>query len=133
MPDHIEELYRTVPMTIVHQDYHAKNLLIQPNGGIMPIDWSNAYVSPHLGDLYCLMSEARNLGHAAEEDIISAFLEGSHLHADQLRWQVRLGGLCWLIKTLHWVVYRGADIIPGSEAWVPDLLQDVEDLAVDIV
>jgi hypothetical protein len=46
----------------------------------------------------------------------------------QLDWQLRIGGLCWLIKTLRWLVYGGTDIIPGSDSWIPDLLKDVEHL-----
>jgi len=46
----------------------------------------------------------------------------------QLDWQLRIGGLCWVIKTLRWLVYGGTDIIPGSDSWIPDLLKDVEHL-----
>lgn len=94
----------------------------------MPIDWSIAYVSPHLGDLYCLTTEAHAWCNLSREEMISAYLEGSGLQIDQLRWQLRIGGLCWLIKTLRWLVYGGTAIIPGSEPWIPDLLKDVESL-----
>ncbi|WP_157794175.1 hypothetical protein [Paenibacillus donghaensis] len=63
----------------------------------------------------------------------SAFLEVTNLHIDHLNWQVRIGGLCWLIKTLRWLVYGGKDIIPGSEAWIPDLLNDVENLCEELI
>ncbi|MBE9913747.1 phosphotransferase [Paenibacillus donghaensis] len=127
LPRHLEQLYQTVPATIVHHDYHAKNLLIEDNG-VVPIDWSTAYLSPHLGDLYCLIGEAQAWSHVSKEDIVSAYLEIADVHVDHLNRQLRIGGICWLIKTLHWLVYGGTDIIPGSEAWIPDLLQDVENL-----
>lgn len=132
LPHHLEIIYRMFPTSIVHHDYHAKNLLIQGNG-IVPIDWSAAYLSPHLGDLYCLINEALALSNLTREDMISAFLEETDYHIDHLNWQVRIGGLCWLIKTLRWLVYGGTDIIPGSETWIPDLLNDVEHLYQEII
>ena len=47
------------PETIVHGDFQAKNLLHTTGGGIVTIDWSDAYVHPHLGDLYLLLREGR--------------------------------------------------------------------------
>ncbi|KKO53205.1 hypothetical protein XI25_14635 [Paenibacillus sp. DMB20] len=126
-PRHLEKLYQTVPATIVHHDYHAKNLLIQDNG-VMPIDWSISYLSPHLGDLYCLIGEAQAWSQVSKEDMASAYLEIAAFDMDHLDWELRIGGLCWLIKTLHWLVYGGTEIIPESETWIPDLLQEVENL-----
>ncbi|AJS58582.1 phosphotransferase [Paenibacillus sp. IHBB 10380] len=132
LPRHLEKLYQMVPTSLVHHDYHAKNLLIQDNG-IMPIDWSIAYLSPHLGDLYCLITEAQAWSNLSREDMISPFLDVTDFHIDHLNWQVRIGGLCWLIKTLRWLVYGGTEIIPGSEAWIPDLLNDVENLYQELI
>ncbi|MFC3771773.1 phosphotransferase [Paenibacillus sp. GCM10012303] len=134
LPAALDSLYRTVPITLVHHDYHAKNLLIQGNN-ILPIDWSIAYLSPHLGDLYGLIGEAHNrCGGVPKEEVVSAFLEeaGPELSLEQLHWQVNIGGICWLVKTLRWLVYGGTGTIPGSEEWIPDLLQDLEDLAEQI-
>ncbi|SMF84168.1 Phosphotransferase enzyme family protein [Paenibacillus uliginis N3/975] len=125
LPQHLEMLYHKVPTSLVHADYHAKNLLIQDNG-IMPIDWSHAYLSPHLGDLYCLIKEADHC--LSREDLLSAFLEVTDINIDHLNWQVQIGGLCWLIKTLRWLVYGGTETIPGSEAWIPDLMKDLENI-----
>lgn len=60
--------------------------------------------------------------------MVSVYLEVTDLQIDDLNWQLRIGGLCWLIKTLRWLVYGGTDIIPGSNAWIPDLLHDTENL-----
>ncbi|WP_167859296.1 phosphotransferase [Paenibacillus cymbidii] len=131
-PHHLDRLYRMVPSSIVHHDYHAKNLLIQDNG-IMPIDWSIAYLSPHLGDLYCLITEAYAWSNLSREEMVAAFLEVTDVPLDHLIWQLRIGGLCWLIKTLRWLVYGGTAIIPGSETWIPDLLKDAENLYQELV
>lgn len=126
-PKELDQLYRTVPLTLVHHDYHAKNLLIQKNGA-MPIDWSNAYLSPHLGDLYCLIAEAQAYSNVSRKDILAAYCDEiqSDLSIDQLNWHVSIGGICWLIKTLKWLVYEGAAAIPGSEAWIPNLMNELE-------
>jgi Phosphotransferase enzyme family len=127
LPQQLERLYRTQPLTLVHHDYHAKNLLIQGTQ-IMPIDWSISYLSPHLGDLHCLIDEAREYSHVPREEMLSAFHSAMELNCsmDQLEWQVNVGGVCWLVKTLKWLVYGGTDTIPGSDAWIPDLMDELE-------
>ncbi|MCY9763756.1 aminoglycoside phosphotransferase family protein [Paenibacillus alvei] len=133
-PQQLERLYHTQPLTLVHHDYHAKNLLIQGTQ-IMPIDWSISYLSPHLGDLHCLIDEAREYSHVPREEMLSAFHSAMEQDCsmEQLKWQVNIGGLCWLVKTLKWLVYGGTDTIPGSDEWVPDLMDEVELLVNKIV
>jgi hypothetical protein len=128
-PNELNKLYQTLPLTLVHHDYHAKNLLIQEQG-ILPIDWSIAYLSPHLGDLYALITEAIAWSNVSRDDIVSAYLNevSTDLSLEQLNWQIKIGGLCWLIKTLRWLAYGGTDAIPGSDAWIPGLMKDLEDL-----
>lgn len=74
LPRHLERLYQKIPTSIIHNDYHAKNLLIQ-NNGIVPIDWSLAYLCPHLGDLYCLVNEAHTWCGLTREEILYAYLD----------------------------------------------------------
>lgn len=125
----LDKVFRKVPPTLVHHDYHAKNLLIQ-GSRILPIDWSIAYINAHLGDLYCLMVEAASWSRVHGEDVMQAYREevGNGLTMEELRWQIRIGGLCWLVKSLRWLVYGGTEAIPGSEKWIPDLLEDAEKL-----
>lgn len=129
LPQHLELLYNTVPLTIVHHDFVAKNLMINREGKIIPIDWSISYFSPHLGDLYCLIRDAKVWGSIHAKDIEKVFLQESKMDREAMEWQLTIGGLCWLIKTLRWLVYGGTDIIPGSEAWVPDLLNEARRLS----
>jgi tRNA A-37 threonylcarbamoyl transferase component Bud32 len=121
----LDKVIRKVPPTLVHHDYHAKNLLIQGNR-ILPIDWSIAYINAHLGDLYCLIMEAASWSRLPGEDVMQAYREevGNGLSMEELSWQIRIGGLCWLVKSLRWLVYGGTEAIPGSEKWIPDLLED---------
>lgn len=61
MTHRLEQL-SSEPGTIVHGDFQARNLLHSPGGGIVTIDWSDADVHPHLGDLYLLLREGRRQG-----------------------------------------------------------------------
>jgi thiamine kinase-like enzyme len=70
LPKPLEQLDLEVPLTMVHHDYHAKNIVKLNGGRILAIDWSNAYLSPPLGDLYCLMNEAHSYADVSEEEII---------------------------------------------------------------
>lgn len=132
-PHELHNLYQTSPPTLVHHDYHAKNLLIQGDG-ILPIDYSNAYLSPHLGDLYCLITEAHAWSNVPREELLRAFRNeaGADWTVEMIEWQVTIGGICWLIKTLRWLVFGGTDTIPGSEAWIPDLMNDLESLTKEL-
>lgn len=134
LPQQLERLYRTQPLTLVHHDYHAKNLLIQGTQ-ILPIDWSISYLSPHLGDLHCLIDEAQEYSHVPREEMLSAFHSAMEQDCsmEQLEWQVNIGGVYWLVKTLKWLVYGGTDTIPGSDEWVPDLMDELELLVNKIV
>ncbi len=64
------------------------------------------------------------MGSLTREEILYAYLNVTAYQMDYLIWQLQIGGLCWLIKTLHWLVYGRTDIIPGSETWIADLLKD---------
>lgn len=126
-PKYLKRIYQEVPLTLVHHDYHAKNLLIQGND-ILPIDWSDAYLSPHLSDLYCLIQEAQSRCGLSEHAILIAYYEEvgtDALSFDELKHQVNIGGLCWLIHTLRWLTHGGTKMIPGSEKWIPDLMTDM--------
>ena len=71
---HLDRLYQELPLTLNHNDYHAKNLL-NVSGRIVPVDWANARISPHLGDLYCLISEGKDQ-HISRETLIGAYRSG---------------------------------------------------------
>jgi len=130
LPKQLKQIYQEVPLTLVHHDYHAKNLVVQ-GIRILPIDWSIAYLSPHLGDLFCLIHEAHSWSGLEQDEIILAYqheIGKDRMSIDELKWQLNIGGLCWLIKSLHWLVYGGTETIPGSEEWIPDLLSDMSNI-----
>lgn len=53
--------------------------------------------------LYCLITEAHAWSNLSREEMISAYREVTELQIDHLGWQLQIGGLCWLIKTLYWL------------------------------
>ncbi len=130
-PEHLFRLYRQFPVTVVHNDYFPKNLIVA-NGRIRVIDWTNAYLSPHLGDLYGLMSEARDYKVDPEELLEAYFLEiggdESPYDVSTLRWMAHMGGICWLAHTMKWIVEYGRHVIPGSDAWIDDMILELQKL-----
>lgn len=118
------------PLTLVHHDYHAKNLVVQGER-IIPVDWSNAYINSHLGDLYCLITEARSYCGLTDDSLLDAYAEETretNLTRKQLDKQLQTGGLCWLIRSLHWLAAGGTRQISGSDTWIPGMLEDMERL-----
>ncbi|GIF77912.1 phosphotransferase family protein [Asanoa siamensis] len=120
------------PTTIVHGDFQAKNLLHTPDGGIVTIDWSDAYVHPHLGDLYLLLREARRQGQIQNERI-EALPEIFAREVGTDTWtvtdQLVTGGLCWTMSALRWVVEVGVYAVPVSRDWIDELVTDLRGLA----
>ena len=119
-------LYQELPFTLNHNDYHAKNLL-NVGGRIVPIDWANARISPHVGDLYCLIDEAKNQ-HIPRAAVIGAYtsaLQDMGVQEEVTDWLLDVSGLCWSIHCLQWILEFGLDAIPISKDWVPDFLTDI--------
>ena len=120
---HLDQLYREIPVTLNHNDYHAKNLL-NVNGRIVPIDWASARISPHLGDLYCLIEEAKD-NHIPKTSVVDAYrsaLQDLGVQEEVTDWHLDMGGLCWSIHCLQWILEFGLDAIPASKDWVPNFL-----------
>lgn len=122
----LDRLYQEVPVTLNHNDYHGKNLL-NIDGRIAPIDWANACISPHLGDLYCLIEEAKDQ-HIPKAIVVEAYasaLEALGAQEKTTDWYIDMGGLCWNIHCLQWIFQFGLNAIPVSKNWVPDFLVEI--------
>jgi thiamine kinase-like enzyme len=122
LPTHLNRLYKELPVTLTHNDYNPKNLMVV-DGTIRPIDWSNAYLSPHMGDLYCLLREGEQAG-VESAPIIEAYQ--SVARDRDLEWQISLGGLCWLIHGLRWVTEEGIHTVPGTASWVAPMMVEIQ-------
>lgn len=120
------------PATIVHGDFQAKNLLHIPGGGIVAIDWSDAYVHPHLGDLYLLLREGRKQGRiegVRMDALAEIFAHDAGTDLVTVADQLVTGGLCWTMNALRWVVETGVHAVPVSRQWIDELVTDLRELA----
>jgi aminoglycoside/choline kinase family phosphotransferase len=120
------------PETIVHGDFQAKNLLHTPGGGIVTVDWSDAYVHPHLGDLYLVLREGRRQGRIESvrmDALAQLFAHEAGADPRTVTDQLVTGGLCWTMNALRWVVETGVHAVPVSRAWIDELVTDLRELA----
>ncbi len=120
------------PETIVHGDFQAKNPLHTPGGGIVTIDWSDACVHPHLGDLYLLLREGRNQGRiesARMDGLPALFAHEAGTDPQIVIDQMVTGGLCWTMSALRWVVETGVHAVPVSRDGIDELVTDLRGLA----
>jgi aminoglycoside phosphotransferase (APT) family kinase protein len=120
------------PATIVHGDFQAKNLMHTPDGRIVTIDWSDAYVHPHLGDLYLLLREAtknRAIDGVRGEALKELFAHEAGTDPRTVTDQLVTGGLCWTMTALRWVAEVGVHEVPISRDWIDELITDLQRLA----
>jgi hypothetical protein len=108
-----------VPVTVVHGDFEAKNLVHAGGGRLVAVDWPSAYLHAHLGDLFSLMKNAGD--HARELPAVFAAETGTAV-ADVLD-QVATGRLCWTVMALRWVVEEGVHAIPEARGWIDELVE----------
>jgi hypothetical protein len=117
------------PATVVHGDFQAKNLLHTGDGGIVTIDWSDAYVHAHLGDLYLLLREGRKHSRIGMDELPELFAREAGTDLRTVTDQLVTGGLCWTMTALLWVVETGVHTVPVSRDWIDELVMDLRDLA----
>lgn len=101
--------------TLVHGDFHAKNLVQAPDGRIVVIDWPGAYVHHHLGDLYCLAREADKGGLGPGIDYrraVTLFAEETGADPRAVADRMVTGGLCWTLLALRWLADEGLRAVP---------------------
>lgn len=120
------------PETVVHGDFQAKNLLHTTGGGIVTIDWSDAYVHQNLGDLYLLLREGRKhsrIDSARLDALPALFAYETGTDLRTVTGQLVTGGLCWTMNALRWVVETGVHAVPVSREWIDELVADLRGLA----
>ncbi|MDP5273862.1 phosphotransferase [Chengkuizengella axinellae] len=128
-PKQIKNLYHESTPTLIHNDYYPKNLIVADEQ-IKVIDWSNAYISNHLGDLYGLIKEAKHL-HFCPDSILQAYyneIKERNYSLTELYRNVQLGGLCWYIHSITWVLDYGRSVITGSENWIKGMITNIKNL-----
>jgi hypothetical protein len=130
---HLRRLADTVPDTILHGDFEAKNL-VPTAAGPCPIDWDGGRVGAHLGDLYSLIRDAANAGLDTSGVAAAYARECADLGtpAIDLDWQLALGGVVWTLKALRWVVEEGRHVIPEASGWIDELVTRAVRVTADL-
>jgi len=119
-------LHREVPAAVVHGDFVPKNLVTDGTRWTA-IDWPGAYLAPHLSDLYTLARDAVALGHD-REPIVARYLDATGTDPDLVDRQLLVGGGCFYLVALTFIVEEGLRTIPESKNWIDGLLIELEDV-----
>ena len=119
-------LHRDVALRVVHGDFVPKNLVTDGTRWTA-VDWPLAYLAPHLSDLYTLVRDAVALGHD-REPIVARYVESAGADPFLVDRQVTVGGACFCLRALDFVLTEGVRTIPGSEDWIGPLLAELEGL-----
>ncbi len=89
------------------------------------VDWPLAYLAPHLSDLYTLVRDAVAVGHQAEP-IVARYIDASGADAELVRRQVAVGGVCFIVRALGWIVTEGHRLVPPSKDWIEPLVAELD-------
>jgi hypothetical protein len=122
----LERLHQDAPVGVVHGDFEPKNLVTDGTRWTA-IDWPSAAVAPHLSDLYTLLRKAVELGYD-RGPIVARFVERSGADPFLVERQVLIGGACFCLLALTFLVEEGVRIIPVAEDWIDELLVELADL-----
>ncbi|MFG1911883.1 phosphotransferase family protein [Kribbella sp. NPDC048928] len=124
--DALERLHRDAPLGIVHGDFVPKNLVTDGTHWTA-VDWPLAYVAPHLSDLYTLVRDAVALGYE-RGPIVARYVEAAGADPFLVDRQLLVGGACFCLLALAFVVEEGLRTIPGSEEWIDPLIAELADV-----
>jgi aminoglycoside phosphotransferase len=126
----LAELHRAAPLAVVHGDFVPKNLVTDGTRWTA-VDWPAAYRAPHLGDLHTLLRDARTGGFATDP-IVAHYVGAAGADPDQVRRQLVLGGVCFSLLALCWIVEEGLRTVPQSKDWIDGLLIELDDLTGEL-
>lgn len=122
----LERLHQDAPLGVVHGDFVPKNL-VSDGTRWTAVDWPLAHVAPHLSDLYTLIRDAVALGYE-RGPIVARYVEVSGTDPFLVDRQLLVGGACFCLLALTFVIEEGVRTIPGSAEWIEPLLAELADL-----
>ncbi|NUR95618.1 MAG: phosphotransferase [Kribbellaceae bacterium] len=122
----LERLHADAPLGVVHGDFVPKNLVTDGTRWT-PVDWPLAYAAPHLSDLYTLIRDAVALGYE-RGPIVARYVEVSGTDPFLVDRQLLVGGACFCLLAVTFVLEEGVRTIPGSADWIDPLLDELADL-----
>ncbi|MFB6724032.1 phosphotransferase family protein [Kribbella sp. NPDC056345] len=119
-------LHDQAPARVVHSDFVPKNLVTD---GIRwtAVDWPLAHLAPHLSDLYTLIRDAVALGHD-RGPLVAEYVAAAGADPFLVDRQILVGGACFCLRALDFVVTEGLQTIPESADWIDPLLAELADL-----
>jgi len=126
LTDALAALHEQAPLRVVHGDFVPKNLVTDGTRWTA-VDWPLAYVAPHLSDLYTLVRDAVALGHECGP-IVARYVEVAEADPFLVDRQLLVGGACFCLLALDFVVGEGLRTIPESTDWIGPLLAELEGL-----
>ncbi|TCC39540.1 phosphotransferase [Kribbella sindirgiensis] len=119
-------VHREAPTAVVHGDFVPKNLVTDGRRWTA-VDWPGAYLAPHLSDLYTLIRDAVALGHD-RAPIVRRYVDAAGADPALVERQLLVGGGCFYLLALTFVVEEGLRTIPDSVHWIDGLLTELEDV-----
>ncbi|GCE09039.1 aminoglycoside phosphotransferase family protein [Dictyobacter aurantiacus] len=141
LPDQLHDLYSQLPLTLCHNDYHVKNLVISDDT-VVPVDWAMAYLSPYLGDLYSLVHaaafrkvETQLMLQAYEAEVrhwAATYPDVGLMLSRPLEWQIALGAVCILITSIRWTLTEAMYELPETKKWIPAMIRNIDHYAQKI-
>ncbi|HEY0688949.1 MAG TPA: phosphotransferase [Kribbella sp.] len=126
LTDALAELHRVAPTAVVHGDFVPKNLVTDGTRWTA-VDWPLAYLAPHLSDLYTLLRDAVALGHD-RGPIVARYLDAAGADPFVVDRQLLVGGACFCLRALAFIIDEGLRTIPDSKNWIDPLLAELEGL-----
>ena len=119
-------LHRDTTTAVVHGDFVPKNLVTD---GVRwtAIDWPGSYLAPHLSDLYTLVRDAVALG-LDREPIVARYIDAAGTDPALVERQLLVGGGCFYLIALRFIVEEGLRTIPESVDWIDGLLAELQDV-----
>lgn len=119
----LDELHREAPLAVVHGDFVPKNLVTDGTHWTA-VDWPLAYLAPHLSDLYTLVRDAVAYGHQAEP-VVARFVDASGTDPELVSRQLSVGGTCFILNALNWILTEGHRTVPSTQEWIDPLLEEL--------
>ncbi len=119
----LDELHHEAPPAVVHGDFVPKNLVTDGTRWTV-VDWPLAYLAPHLSDLYTLVRDAVAYGHQPEP-IVARYIDAAGADPELVQRQLSVGGTCFILIALGWIVEEGHRTVPSSREWVGPLLAEL--------
>lgn len=119
-------LHRDVPVGVVHGDFVPKNLVTD---GVRwtAIDWPGSYLAPHLSDLYTLIRDAESLG-LGRPPIVARYIDATGTNPALVERQLLVGGGCFCLVALRFIVEEGLRTVPESVDWIDSLIGELADV-----